>query len=449
MARAFAQWVRMRTRGWAAGLGVAVCAAACASSPAMRAAQNGDLSSLHDALAARQSAGTLSAGEAASLAHAVAGRELRVASPADASALVRDLLPCARELDGPLADRMHVHDTAGADAALARLDAGEMGLGAARVFVDDGDARWRAVGARALVRREDRDARLRALVDADPTVRREAARAARDAADGADLGPLVEAARLDPEPIVRTEAVRAIAVLPPTSDWAATDRLRDVWTGGDDGLREDIALAWASPSLWDYGGRVALGSLLASGRGPGAIDGAAAVLRHEDAGPELTQSAIGQLARSIESGSPSTRLQALAMTPLDWPELLGAVRTAAADEDPEVRVGALARLASPGVPRTTEAARVDAVTALEALAQPGSAVARRARFALATVGDRRVQGWLEGDLASESPDERLAAATALASLGLPARAAPLLADADTSVRVRAACTIVMAARVSR
>jgi hypothetical protein len=37
----------------------------------------------------------------------------------------------------------------------------------------------------------------------------------------------------------------------------------------------------------------------------------------------------------------------------------------------------------------------------------------------------------------------------LAGLGVPARAAPLLADADPRVRARAACTILLAARVAR
>jgi hypothetical protein len=83
---------------------------------------------------------------------------------------------------------------------------------------------------------------------------------------------------------------------------------------------------------------------------------------------------------------------------------------------------------------------------LETFAQPGSPLSQRARFALASAGDRRVQGWLEQDLTSERPFDRLSAATALASLDASARAAPLLADIDPSVRVRAACTLLMAAR---
>ena len=376
-----------------------------------------------------------------SIAREVAGQDLRTAPVTTARDRVRDLLACAHELDDALADRMRVHDAAGADAALARIAGRGLSLGSARAFAGDVDPHWRAVGVRALVRPEDRDARLRALVDDDPLVRRQAARAARDAADAADLAPLGDAARLDPEPIVRTEAVRSIAALPRTPGGQAADRLRDLWTGGDDGLRADIALAWAAAPVWDAGGSEALRVLVAAGRGPGAIEAAAAVLRHSDASAESVQAAIGQLARSIETGSRPTRLQALAQAPLDRGDLLDAVRKAATDEDLEVRAGALARLAA-----TSGAQASDAVAALEALAQPGSSVAQRARFALASAGDRRVQAWIEGDLGAAAPEDRLGAATSLAALGVAARAAPLLADADAAVRMRAACTIVMTAR---
>ena len=112
---------------------------------------------------------------------------------------------------------------------------------------------------RGLVRDVDRDARRRALLDADPLVRREAARAAQTARDEADLDALSEAARLDPEPIVRTEAVRAMAGLGGGgAAEAIVERLRDLWRGGDDGVREDIARAWSRSPLWEAGGRPAL-----------------------------------------------------------------------------------------------------------------------------------------------------------------------------------------------
>lgn len=412
--------------------------AACAASPADRAVERGDFAALRLTLAEREARGGLSDGEAARLARAVAGRDLRTASGAEAVALVRDARPCARELDNALADRMATHDAAGAQAALARIDARGMSMDDAHPFAADPDSAWRAVGARSLVRPQDRNARLRALVDPEPRVRREAARAALDARAPADIEALAEAARLDPERIVRTEAVRAIAATSEEATSAAVRVLRDLWDSADDGLREDIALGWATPGLWLAGGRDALSRVVASGHGPAAVEAAAAVLRHRDAEPEQASAAAGQLERAIEGGPVAQRLQALGAAPLERPELFAAVKAAADSDDLEVRVGALARLTETNDPRV--------VVNLEALAAPGSSVARRARFALATSGDRRVQAWVEQDLAADRPEVRLAAATELAAMGRAGRAAPLLADGDGRVRVRAACTMILAVR---
>jgi HEAT repeat protein len=411
---------------------------ACASVPGLDAAERGDRAALKDAVARHEKVGDLSNAEATSLALVVAERELREAKGPDAIERVRDAWPCAHELDDALAARMEEHDDVGAQAALARVDGRGLDAGDVRTYLVDPDSAWRAVGTRGLVRQEDRAARVHALVDPDPRVRRQAVRAARDATDPNDLEPLVEVARTDPEPIVRTEAVRAVSSLSPLPREDVANVLRDLWASADAGLREDIALAWAEPAVWDAGGREALRVVVASEHGPGAVEGAAAVLRHKDVTGDVAMAATAQLVRAIEQGPHATRLQAIAQSPLDRPELLDAVKKAAADGAAEVQIGALARLAEEKAP--------GAVEKLEAFAQPGSPVAVRARFALASLGDRRVQAWIEQDLASESAPDRLSAATALASLGVAARAAPLLADGDPSVRTRAACTILMAAR---
>lgn len=404
---------------------------ACGSSPAMRAAERGDRAGLGVA------AHDLTSHQVAALALVVADRELRAAPAVEAAGRVRAAWACAHELDEALAERMKVHDEAGAAAALARLDGQGLEVDDVRTYLGDPDPRWRAVGARALVRPEDRAARLQALVEPDPGVRRSAARAARAATDPNDLEVLADVARVDPEPIVRTEAVRAIVALSPLPSEEAANVLRDLWPAADDGLREDIALGWARPAVWAAGGREALGVIVASTHGPGAIEAAAAVLRHADADGDIALAARGQLQQSLEQGPRAERLQAIAETPVDRPELRQAVARLAEDDDIDVRVAALARLAEgdPGVRQK-----------LEVLAQPGSRVATRARLALAASGDRAVQSWLEQDLKSERSFDRLAAASGLVSLNLAGRAAPLLADVDPDVRVRAACTILVAAR---
>lgn len=427
---------------------------ACGPSPAMRAAvEHGDRAALHADLVEREKVGDLRGGDAAALAKVVAERELATALPDDAIERVHDLRSCAPELDGALADRMRIHDVAGAEAALARVESGGLEPRDARAFAADTDPHWRAVGVRGLVRLEDRELRGRALLDASPVVRRQAARAAHDAADPEDLFALAEAARVDPEPIVRTEAVRAIGALPAAAirsleghhateeRFAVADVLRDLWTAGDDGLREDIAVAWSGPALWDEGGRDALRTTVATGHGAPAIEAAAAVLRRRDPDPDMVPLATGQLVSAIRSGARAARLQALAEAPLGHPELIAAVRAAATADDDVVRIAALARL----VATDDRNSRV----ALEALASPGSPVASRARVASALAGDRRVQSWIESDLASDREEDRIAAAVALAALGVAARAAPLLADPISRVRARVSCVILMAARQRR
>jgi HEAT repeat protein len=410
---------------------------ACAASPAMRAAERGDRDALANAIGARERAGDLSTSEAAGLARIVADRELRGATGTDPVVRVKTAAPCARELDDALAARMATHDEAGALAALERIESGDLGVDGARPHLRDADGPWRAVGARGLVKADDRAAREGALVDADPRVRRQAARAAGVAGDPADATALLEAIRLDPEPLVRTEAVRALRRLP-RIEGDVVGALRDLWPRADDSVREDIAIAWAAPALWGAGGREALLALIASGHGPGVVEGALAVLRLRSGDTEVDRAALEQVARSIASGPRERRLQAIAGAPLDRAELLAAVKGAGTDTDLLVRVGALGRLAEAREP----GARADLV----ALASPGSRVAARARFALAALGDRSVQAWVEQDLSSTEAAERLGAATSLAEMRVPARAAPLLADPDADVRLRAACTLVLAAR---
>jgi hypothetical protein len=421
----------------------------CASS-AMKAAERGDLAALKSDIAARETAGDLSNAEAARIARAVAEREVREANAKDALERVREVSACSYELDGVLADRAKTRDDAGAAAALARLESGKMDADDARGFVTSTDDAWRAVGARALVREEDRGARQHALLDPAPRVRRQAMRAAQTASDSADLDPLTEAARVDPEPLLRSEAVRAIAALPPRSGPGVANRLRDLWVNADDGIREDIALAWASPSVYAAGGREALLVLLTTGHGAGVIEGAAAVMRAwEGRDAEILDASAALVLRAIESGAKRHRMHALAVARVDKrKDLLDAVVKTSDDDDPEVRVAALARLAS------LDAHRDRAIKLLEAYAAlgkdgGGGPLAMRAKLALASAGDLSVQQWIEADLKSASSWERLAAASDLAALGRSARAAPLLADGDVSVRTRAACTLMMAARVHK
>jgi HEAT repeat protein len=317
------------------------------------------------------------------------------------------------------------------------------------------DEGWRAVGVRSLTRAEDRELRLRATVDPSPRVRRAAMHAIAEVRDPEDAAVAFEVARVDPDPMVRTDAVRAMGLIARAGADVAS-RLRDLYATADDALREDIGAAWASPVVFPRGGREALVVLLASDSGPGGLSAAGAVLREPDIhDAELEASARAALARAIASGSRRNRLHAIAITPLvarprepasDAAKTIAVLREASRDEDLDVRVSALARLAGE---EPKGADRADAMTRLEALAgrADDEPLASRARLALARDGDVRVQAWIEQDLASKDPRARLAAVDALVALGRASRGAPALADPDVSVRTRAACALLLAARL--
>lgn len=418
---------------------------------ALQAAKQGDDARLKAEIQKEHAKGKLSNDEAACLARAVASREIsRAKDEKTALARLYDTRACAIELDDALEERMKTRDGAGAEAALTRLEDGKLSEGTARDWLDDADDRWRAVGTRTLHREKDREKRQAAIVSPNAQIRRSAIRASGDAKDPADIDLLYETARVDPELILRNEALRAISsILRAKEDWAkpkAADlavRLRDLWNSGDDAIKEDVAVAWALAPVFENGGREALRVVLAEGKGPGAIAAAGVVGRmpqkeKEKASPDadLITSANALLARTIEGASRRDRLHALAVAKLDGP-ILEATRKAAKDDDKDVKIPALARLAE---------TKSDGTTAKNELIELASRGDVRARHALASVGDLRVQAWIEQDLAASEPQRKTQAASALAALGRSGRAAPLLVDPDPSVRTRAACTMLMASR---
>jgi hypothetical protein len=439
-------------------MGTSIGALSCANS-AYRAAESGDSARLRAEIAGKHDRGKLSNSEAACLARAVATRELMTAKDdATATSRVRESRACAAELDDALEERSKKHDGAGAEAALARLEGGHLSDGSARDFLGDADDRWRAVGTRTLHRDDDRKRRQQAILDPSPRVRRSAIRAAGQAKDAEDLDLLFETARVDPELLLRNEALRAMSQIL-RSDAAKpraaehVNRLRDLWTGGDDAVREDVAVAWALSPVFENGGREALRVELAAGKGPGALAAAGVILRSQSKDTELAGSASALLSRTIAEGSRRDRLHALSIARPSGAEL-EAIRKAAKDDDVDVRVAALASLLESKPDHDAALKDLEAIAGqgVTTKAGPPSDDARareagaRARLALARAGDLRIQAWIEQDLASSEPNRRVGAASALAALGRPARAVMLLADPDASVRTRAACTMLVASR---
>ncbi len=454
---------RRHVRGFAAWStrvgGLALCIAstalaACHHSVALRAAERTDLPVLRAEIEAGERTAKLSLGEAAELARQIAFQDVTQATREQAVFRVREVRACAPEVDDALAYEMKTMDAAGAEAAMARLDAGQLSPGDVRDFAGSANDAWRAVGARGLTRERDAGARRKALVDPSPAVRRAAVRAMQSANDVSDLPIAFTTARLDPDPMVRTDAVRLMAHFGRAGQDVAR-MLADLYPHADDAIREDIGAAWAAPGVFERGGREALRVLLASEDGPGAISAAAAVLRETlIVDPAIVAAARTELVRAVASGPRRNRLHAIAVAPLQRENdrgaaaalLLEALEQASKDDDLEVRVSALARLTSAGAPPADSA---DAIIRLEAIAggKADPRLASRARQVLASAGDARVQAWIEEDLRSDDGSLRLAAVEALVALGRASRGAPVLADPDPSVRTRGACALLLAARL--
>ena len=414
----------------------------CGGSEAVSAARRGDVAAVAKAIETDYRAGRLGNDEAARIARAVAENAIESAKGDDAQTRVRELRTCARSLTSALDERSKTHDAAGAEAAMALLEIDELSDNAAREYLQDTNDEWRAVGARGLVRERDFEARGKALVDPSAKVRRAAMRASGQAKDARDVPALLEAARVDPDMMARSEAVRAIARIDPRGGDTA-QRLHDLWQNADDALREDIAHAYVSTNIAASGGSEELRVLLAAKHGPGVISAAAFVIMRPDAkfDDETRKSAISIIVRTIDEAPRRERLLAIAMAPLSNADVRAAVKRAADEtNDLESRESALSKLLE--VPSEHEAAK----RALIAFASPNTEehLARRARLALAADGELAVQGWIEADLKSSDPSTRLLAANALASLHRVARAAPLLADPDAHVRTSAACTVLAA-----
>lgn len=368
---------------------------------------------------------------------------------------MREARLCAAALDDALADRSERRpgDGAGAQATMARLEEGSLSPRAARRLAEAraGEGApdlWRAVLARTWVERRDGPLRRGAFVDGSPDVRRAAVRAAalaeRPPADCAitqgEVEALMEVARVDPEPRVRTEAVRALARAPLLPDERSAHRLGDLWTSADGPLREDIARVWLTPELAPRGGRRALEVRLADARGEDGLGVALAVLAvaqtpgREDL-RDLVPTARAVVIGAMASAPRRSRLRALGALSAKDPDVLVELRKVREDSDPDLRVVALARLLD------VQGEREGALRALEAQAAVKGRGGARARGVLSATGHVAVQAWVEEDLTSPDPSLRLEALQDLVALRRGARGAGLLADDDPSVRLRAACAL--------
>ncbi len=436
--------MRSGSAGAPFALAFVLLSSGCGASAALRAAEAHDLGALAREIDAEAKRGELDGGDARDIAKAVATHEIENAKAADGVKALEAFARCSRALDGAFEARAKGDDEIAATAALTRLEAGLLSADDARDLASRGGLppAWRAVGARALVRPEDGPARRERMTDGDQAVRVAALRASADAGDLADADALAEAARLDPYPLARSLAVRAIAKT--ASGERAVLALRDLWTRAGDDLRQSIADAWATERTIDAGGRRELWWAAEHHHGAPSIAAAAALARWKGEGWD---EAIGVLARAVQDGPTSDRVFAIGVAPAHEPVIEEALRKAIGDKDDAVVVAVAWRLLS-GFGRDTAEAKDRKALVAKLLEYAKSPTTRgfQAQKALAKTGAREVLPFLDKQLSLKDTRARETTGVALVDLGELAKAAPLVADADLGVRAAVACALIEAPR---
>ncbi len=422
----------------------------CGGSTSLRAASAGRFTGLSAVVAAEVKRGELDAGDAADLARTILRRDIAVASGDEGATRIRGLAGCARSLDSALSRRAEGADAVAAAAAMVRLEANlssrEDVLPWASEAPGGPRAAFRPVGAVALWGAEDGGLRRKLFLDGDQAVRLGALRAAQHAASADDTDALLDAARLDPYPMARIQAVRAAGVIGGARVVLA---LKDRWATADTALREAIADAWGMPASLDEGGRRELMWAADTQGGAPSIAAAYALVRAANhalpipTGPGV-EGALGVIERAVKSGVTRERIFALTIAPLTVPPLQKAVIDASTDTDEEVALAAVSRRLDTDFLHGGASA-ADRPALIERLLKAASSGDKLrglvARSALARVGARAVLPLLDKDATSTDAQTRKAAGTAFVALGELPRAAVLAADADARVRDSVACAL--------
>lgn len=412
-------------------LGVLVGLSGCAKSSVVNTALNGDLPTLRKQIADAQEAGTLDKDEVRSLAEAVAGREVRSANTDRAVDRIHQVRSCAGSLKSVLRDRAGHADDAGAEAKLALLDAGyDRDSSLVKRYGQAESGAWRAVAARMTTQLGQAGLRQSMLSDGDERVRRAAIAASLEARDKRDIDPLLESTRVDPDPLSRGMAARAVGNI---GGQRVVLGLKDLWDRSDEATRVTIVEAWAMPAAFKSGGEEQLLWVVETGEAMPAVSAAGALVRAKGS---TADSGEALLTRIATGGAPDERGLALGWLPLDDPDALKAVEKSSKDADPTIKASALARLLE-------TKSRAKAKKELLSLAKGKTDAAFPARLALARAGEREAAALLKQDLGSKSSSVRQQAAIALAGLDDYSTAATALADENPSVRTRVACSILL------
>lgn len=367
--------------------------------------------------------GKLGRGAVRELAGAVLEREL--VSLREPLSDFPELEPCVRDVRGVLAELARGSGEPAAWASLALLDAG---FDAPDPSAAPSSAPALIVEARRSVGERAGPRRRALMLHGDADVRHAALEAAEHGREQADVGALLEVARLDPDAANRELSLHALGAI---GGARVVLGLRDLWAGAAAEQRLGIVAAWSRTATFDAGGERELVRTAELGSGTTAV-AAALELSRQAAGPDgLSQ---GVLARALRGADRSGRLLALYQAPWADAELRALIVEAQGSADAATRLLSLLRQAEQG-PLAT--ASLEALRALAA--EQGSAVGLLARATLARAGDSSASAGLLGDLSAPRARDRMLAAFALVTLEQWAPAAHALGDDSPLVRQTVAC----------
>jgi HEAT repeat protein len=409
---------------------LSLLAIACATTGAVESALVGDLGTLRKGLAEEKRRGELDQRRVTEIARAVAAREIYSGTGVAGARRIHSMRACAEPLLDELDARADRPDEGGAEATLTLFASGRLRQAGLFDRYNDADsAAWRAVAARAALEPETFTARRKFFVDPDERVRRAALEAANATPSPLDFDALLEAGRVDPDPMARSLAVRGIGAL---GGERATRGLADLWERADEDVRLAILSGYAAKPTFASGGREALLHAAESGRGVVAVAAAGELLRVD---PSARGAAITLLLRALREGGSDEQRLAILLLPVGQPGVVDGLKKASDGVDPGVRVAALEKLS--GLPPERTLARAK----LRQIAKAGSNASDDANHALARTGDASVAPKFRTDLSSKNDLRREAAGRALVALGDWPNAATLLGDGSADVRVATACTI--------
>lgn len=406
---------------------------ACSTSPLTRTARDGNRGELLTELKREHDLGKLDTAHLKDAARGLLEGDIARSRGPSGDATVASLSSCAGALEGALSERADTHDSVGGEAARLLFERGSW-CGGTDDYADDELGTWRALSALDADGRGDADLerRRRFFVDGDERVRRAALDAAYAAHDERDLDALLQASRLDPNPLTRSRATRAAGAI---GGQLVVAKLSERFTTVDETERLTYLEAWAQPASYSAGGRDELVRVAKQDLGLVGLAAAATLLRVEPSESATRGEMLGRLLQATRDGSRGERRYALAELPAEGEETAKALREAAKDGDPDVALLATVRLAG------REPDRAAAEKRLLAWAAQEDSLGRQARAALAVYGSAAVLPTLREGARSEDPNLRAASGRALIRLGQASEAYFLLGDTDSSVRRGFACTL--------